>query len=336
MATGKKTGNSEFLEFLKGAPTLDEAASQETTELTGVVSRTEDGKFAITTAHGQTYEMDAAAVQQFRAVEGHGFSKIATIQITNEALKAAVLRQIKPVFKDMIKDPIKEVIGDGGKLPPIDKFPPHDKQPPIDTLAIKDIHTDPAADKFPHTETIAFKDVHKDPLSDPTGGHKPFITDPIIDKAPLKDIRKDPLSDPIKPVFDPQGTGPADVVQTNPIDQVVNPAAAMAGGPMPFAIATPHHASAEALAMQMGAPTAGYGGGQNYKPLPWEKHPWGEKIPWADTRKEMIKEPIHDTRKELIGDPKRIWEGTWDPGQISQGPLPEPWAGGGIQGFGFI
>jgi hypothetical protein len=38
----------------------------------------------------------------------------------------------------------------------------------------------------------------------------------------------------------------------------------------------------------------------------------------------------------LIGDPKRIWEGTWDPGQISQGPLPEPWAGGGIQGFGFI
>ena len=109
MATGKTTGNSEFLEFLKGAPTLDEATSQETTELTGVVSRTEDGKFAITTAHGQTYEMDAAAVQQFRAVEGHGFSKIATIQITNEALKAAVLRQIKPVFKDMIKDPIKEV-----------------------------------------------------------------------------------------------------------------------------------------------------------------------------------------------------------------------------------
>src|SRR3954451_3400991 len=127
MATGKTTGNSEFLEFLRGAPTLDEATSEEMAELTGIVSRTEDGKFAITTSEGQTYELEAAAVQRFRAVEAPGFHKIATIQISSEALKAATLRPMKPLFKEMIKDPIKDVIGDGGKLPPLDKYPPADK-----------------------------------------------------------------------------------------------------------------------------------------------------------------------------------------------------------------
>jgi hypothetical protein len=324
MATGKSSGNAEFMKFLSSAPTLDDASAQETLELSGVISRTTDGKFAITTSDGQTYELDAAAVQQFRVEEGPGFSKIATIQITNEALKAAVVRPIKPIFKDIPKDPIKELITDGKHLP-------------YDTLAAKDLATDPLADHKnlvtdPGVDTSPLKDVHKDPISDP-GKH--LITDPKVDTLALKDVHKDALSDPQTLFFkdvhkDPLRDPIKDLSQEvipNPIDPVVNPAA---GGLTPFAIATQHHAPPELLAMQMGgAQVAGAGAPQSYKPVWWEKHPWSEKIPWADTRKEIA----FDTIKEIIRDPQTLWEPTFDPTQIGRGPVPDPWAGG-LQGFG--
>ena len=99
---------------------------------------------------------------------------------------------------------------------------------------------------------------------------------------------------------------------------------------MPFAIATQHHAPPQLLAMQMGGP-AGVAGASHYKPLPAEKHPWGEKVPWADTRKEIIWDT---TLKEIIRDPQTLWEPTYDPTQVGRGPLPDPWAGGGMPGFG--
>jgi hypothetical protein len=337
MATGKTSGNAEFMKFLSGAPTLDEASAQDTTELTGVVSRTTDGKFAITASDGQTYELDVSAVQQFRVEEGPGFSKVATIQVTNDGLKAAVVRPMKPVFKDLPKDPIKEIINDG-KFPPFDtppgkdfyKDPVTDKPHPIDTLAAKDIGTDPVVDhkRFvtdPNVDTSHLKDVHKDPLSDPVGTarfkdvHKDPLSDPV-GTSYFKDVHKDPLTDPIKDLSQ-EGIPP------DPIDPTVNPAA---GGLMPFAIATQHHAPQELLAMQMGgAQMAGVPGAQHYKPLPWEKHPWAEKVPWRDTRKEMIWDP---TFKEIVHDPQTFWEPTFDPTQLGRGPLPEPWAG--AQGFG--
>ena len=298
MATGKTTGNSEFLEFLKGAPTLDEASSQDVTDLTGIVSRTTDGKFAITVPEGQTYELDAGAVQRFRMMDGPGFTKIVTIQILSDALKAATLRPIKPIFKDIIKDPIKEMIHDGKKFP-------------IDTLAGKDLHTDPVADEpWP----------------------KRFITDPAVDNV-FKDWTR---GEPPKPMVADPTTGIGDIVsQPGLIDQVVNPATGLGSqGPMPFAMATPHHAPAHLLAMQMGVqPPGGFGGAQNYKPVHWEKHPWSETTHWADNGKPFVldtrKEIIRDTIKEMAFDPQNTWaEGIFDPTQIGRGPQPEPWAGG--------
>ena len=304
MATGKRDNNQEFLDFLKSAPTLDEANAEDLTEISGIVSRTDDGKFAITTGEGHTYELETGAVRPFRAMEGSSFQKMATIQVVSEALKNATLRPIKPVFKDVTKDPIKDIILDG-------KHPPFDKHPSSETLTFKDVHTDPLADQ------------------------KNMITDPIVDKRPWKDIHKDPIIDPPKRLVD-EGTGPADVPIPDPTGPFGHPV-----GPTPFAMATPHHAPQHLLAMQAGAQPPPFPGGPSPKPL-WEKHPWSEKIPWRDTVKETIfdthKEMIMDTRKELIWDPPQTFvEGIPDPTGPFGGPQPDPWRGGmpgfGMQGF---
>jgi hypothetical protein len=314
-------GNKEFLELLKSAPTLDEAASGETVELTGLVARSGDGKFAITTGEGQTYELDPAAVTRFRAEAGPGLSRAVTVQISAEALKAAVLRPIKPLIKDMIKDPIKDMISDGGG-----------------TLHGKDIQTDPITDKsLP-------KDIHTDPIAD-KHFPKDVRTDPIVDKPIHKDIRKDPIQDPIdtgwadavgKPVGDP-GNIP------DPAGQVTNPAFAAAGfaaGATPFVMQTPHHAASHLVAQQMGGAQAAFGAPQ-FKPA---LHDTIKEIARAETIKEPVfdtyKEMIWDTRKEMVwdtyieGGPYTLQEGTFDPGQIAGGPIPVPWAGAAAGGFG--
>lgn len=128
MAKKPGGGGRSFQEFLKEAPSLEEAASDDSVELTGLVSRTTDGRFAITTHAGQTYELDVDAVRDFREKEGPGGSSAATIRVGRDLLTDASLRPLKPAIKDLIKDPIKDIIHDGKRV---------------------------------------FKDVHKDPLSDP-------------------------------------------------------------------------------------------------------------------------------------------------------------------------
>ena len=143
MAAQPEGGNKEFLEFLKRTPTLEEANADDATELSGVVTRGSEGKFALTTADGQTLELDPAGVQRFRTEAGPGLHPVVTLRISAEALKAAVIRPIKPVFKEIAKDPIKDIIHDHG------------------TIFAKDVRTDPIADKPLH------KDLHKDPIQDP-------------------------------------------------------------------------------------------------------------------------------------------------------------------------
>ena len=278
MATSKSTGNADFIKFLSGAPTLDEVSAQDTTELSGIVSRTTDGKFAITTADGQTYELETNAVQQFRAEESAGFSKVATIQVSNEGLKSAAVRPIKPLTKDLPKDPIKEMIHDGKHLP-------------IDTLTAKDVGTDAAADKALITDpgvdpigTGQFKDVHTDPLIDPIGTIR------------FKDVGTDPIQDQVKD-FLHEGI-------FNPVDPTAR------AGLTPFAIATQHHAPAQLLAMQMGAaqPASVPGSTPTPKPLWGEKLLWREKYPWADvTFKEIIHDPM--TFWEQPYDPWKFGQG---------------------------
>jgi hypothetical protein len=293
-------GNREFREFLRAAPSLDDASSGAHTELTGLVSRTgEAGKFAITTGDGKTYELEVGAVQKFRTDAGSGLTPVATIQVASEVLKNATLRTVKPIIKDMIKDPIKDVIHDG-------------------TLHGKDIHTDPIVDKPIH------KDIHTDPLAD-----KHLHTDPLVDKHPLKDIHKDPLQDPINTGFaDLATTGAGDPVNIpDPAGQVTNPAvaagfAAQAGGVTPFVMATPHQAPQHLVAMQAGMPqTAALGAAAQLKPLHYDT---AKEVAWAETIKEPIrdtlKELIHDTRKELIFE--TVYEPIYDPTQVQQpGPM---------------
>src|SRR5580765_1028543 len=110
MARKPEGGSRSFQEFLKSAPSLDEAASDDSIELTGLVSRTTEGRFAITAHGGQTYELDVEAVQDFREEEADGAKAVATIRISRDILAKAVVRPLKPAIKDLIKDPIKDII----------------------------------------------------------------------------------------------------------------------------------------------------------------------------------------------------------------------------------
>ena len=113
MATPREGDTKAFAEYLKEARSFAELTSGETTELTGVVSRSAEGRFGITTADGQTYDLEVTAVRRFRAEAAQGFAGVATIEVRSDALKAASVRQIKPMFKELGKDPIKDIISDG-------------------------------------------------------------------------------------------------------------------------------------------------------------------------------------------------------------------------------
>lgn len=316
MADRKDDGKKRFAEFLRNAPTLEDAAADDSVELTGLVSRTTDGRFAITTDAGQTYELDVDAVREFREVEAPGAASAAAIRVGRDLLTEAALRPSKPTIKDLIKDPIKDIIHDG-----------------------KHMITDPIVD-----QKSPIKDVHKDPLTDPP---KPVAKDPPFDpKHPFKDVHKDPLTDPNTFVPEGLGTGAADPIGQDPrIDPTVNPAA-------PFVMATPHQAPQHLLAMQVGAPAAAaltqFGQDQTQKEMVVDS----VKEPISDTQKELIrdtfkemirdthKEMVIDTQKELIADthkelirdtakemiwdtmieqgPNTLQEGTFDPGQFGQ------------------
>ena len=309
-------GNKEFLDFLKRSPTLDELNADESTELSGVVTRAADGKFALTTADGQTYELDPAGVQRFRTEDSPGLQPVVTLRISAEAFKAATIRAIKPVFKELTKDPIKDII--------------HDHH---GTIFAKDVHTDPITDKpLP-------KDIHTDPLQD-KNPHKDFVTDPVVDKKPFKDIRKDPIQDPLDTGWaDQVGKPTGDPVDIpDPAGQVVNPGFAAAAA-QPFVMQTPHHAASHLVAQQMGAPYAAAGAGAQLKTARLDTI---KEVAYAETVKEPVtdtrKEMVFDTRKEMVwdtwveGGPYTLQEGVFDPGQVVV--QPEWGAGfGGVRQF---
>jgi hypothetical protein len=130
------------------------------------------------------------------------------------------------------------------------------------------------------SDYITRKEMIKDPIYDPT--LKELIKDPIR-KEVAKDVIYDPLTR-VENVFDP-----------NP---EIDPAAE--GGLTPFIMATPHHASAAAVAMQPGA----------FKPVYFD--PTRKELIY-DTRKELAKDPLTDpiTWVENIG---TIQEQAFDPG----------------------
>lgn len=324
MADPFEGGGKEFQAFLKSMPTIDEAASEDSVTVSGLAFRSTEGKFALTTGEGQTYDLDLAAVQRFKVVDSSGLTPVITVQLARDAFNKATLRPIKPIIKDVIKDVIKDIIHDH-KLPWKDVI----KDPIRDTL--KELPKDPIRDTF--------KEVPKDPIRDT---FKEIPKDPIRDT--WWETNKQPFADPI----DPTGTGIADtaVEQPGAFDPggaVVNPAAgfgqdlgamaAMGGDMTPFIMATPHQAPDFLVSQQMGAqPGMAAQAAPSLKPVAYDtvKEIQYETLYQFDRPKHFIadtrKEMIFDTRKEMIWDtwveqgPFTRQEATFDPGNIVTQP----------------
>ena len=262
----KEEGGRSFKDFLAAAPSLDDAASDDSIELSGLVSRTTDGRFAISTHEGQTYELDVAAVREFREIEGA--ASAAAIRVSRDVLEKAVIHPIKPVRKDIIKDVIKDIIKD-----PVKEVVWDNKNP----------HKDPIKD--PITDTPRNKDVHKDPLSDPVTLFGPDQLgtgpgDPIVDPG-------GPGGPVINPAFGGGGGGGG------------------GGSPFVMATPhqAPQHLLSLQAGMQAGPAAQGATlAAADLHPKRIETL----KEPLTDTQKEVVwdtlKEVQHDTQKELIAD----------------------------------
>lgn len=298
---GNKGDGGGFAEFLRDAPSLDEASSGETTEVTGLISRTAEGRFAVTTADGTTYDLEVGAVRRFQAVEGQGLAKMARLEIASEMLKAAAIRQIKPFIKDLRTDPIKDMILDTKHL---FTDPVH-----------KDISTDPIGDKHSHT----------DPLIDPLNTY--FSDSP--GGGTLQEGGGLTIAEAGGGLTLAEGAGGI----PDPTGQLGQPAfgQAMQAGMTPFVMATPHQAPAHLLSMQAGVqPQAMQQNPAQLKPF---AHDTIKELAYAETAKEAIfdhthKEMVFDTRKEMIwdtwveGGPYTIVEqGGFDPGRVVTNPV---------------
>lgn len=147
-----------------------------------------------------------------------------------------------------------------------------------------------------------FKEIVKDAAQDPIGPGK----------QPLKDLLKDATKDPI---LDPIGTGPIDPIKLDTLEEGIggggiagrdggdpwasSGGAGGAGGMAPFAMMTPHHAPAAAIAMQnLGAagqaPAAAAG---PIRTLAIGEGPWTIKETWKDAMadgKHLVTDPLVD------------------------------------------
>jgi hypothetical protein len=178
------------------------------------------------------------------------------------------------------------------------------------------------------------KELIKDPITD-TRKETPFDT---LKETPFDTTKEVPFDTRKETIFDTRKELIKEIPKEVAYDtyweqagpdwgQVVNPAAggpgfagaAAGAGMQPFVMATPHHASQAAVAMQPGAQAA-YAGG--YYPKSVAADPPGPHI----TRKELIKDPLADpiTRKELV------WE-TY----VEGGPYTTVEGPGGLPGGGF-
>lgn len=263
-------GNKEFAAYLKSCRPVEELTSDKYTTLRGIVHRSGDTAFAIQTADGQAYEIDASAVDRFKVI-GAGVRPDVELLLTTEALKSAKQLQLKSVIAE------QTIFAADQKA------------------IIKDVHTDPIVD-----HKLVIKDIHTDPIADQTL----FAFD---HKHPPKDIAKDPITDPVTGAFDSIGGTLAETAAEaggfDPGQVVTNPAAfgaqqAGAGAMTPFVMATPHHASAQMVNLQMGAGQQLGAAAPGLKPLQ------------ADTIKEVsldhtLKELIHDTHKEVVFDTRK-------------------------------
>jgi hypothetical protein len=303
MAERKGDGRKSFAEFLKNAPTLEAAAADDSVEISGLVSRTTEGRFAITTDSGHTYELDVEAVRDFRALDVPGATSAAAIRIGRDLLSEEALRPIKPTFKDMIKDPIKDIIHDGKHMitdPIVDHKSP-----------LKDIHKDPLTDP----NTLVQERVGTG-AADPIGGFDPGLGPVVNPAAPF--VMATPHQAPQHLLAMQAG------VQAAPLAAAATPFGAdNTVKEVPLDTIKEVHTDTK---KEMVIDTQKEVTADTFKEIPHDTH----KELVSDTRKELVsdthKELILDTRKEMVwdthveGGTNTLQEGTFDPGQLFGGP----------------
>ncbi len=281
--------DKSFADYVKEAPSVTEAARQ-TVMLVGTVMRSEkEGMFVLATPDGQTLELNVDVVNDYKPVPESG-QRMVQLEIYANRLPDDVLTRT---------------------LPAIDRLTTL-KEAPFDTI----------------------KETGTDHITDQTIKEGPWDTLKEGSWDTLKEMGKDPIYDTLKEVVgDPNtlveqiGTAVENIGAGIPGGELVNPA--MAGGAVPFVMATPHHAATAPMMMQAMAGGQGLmkqpaidGGGQAWGPITIKE---SYKDPIADTLKESYKDPIRDTLKELISDPNTWVEGI---GTIAEGVGQLP--GGGV------
>jgi hypothetical protein len=203
------------------------------------------------------------------------------LEVLTERISASTLQTLKELIKDPIFDTRKEGVFDTLKEVPVDTR----KEVPFDTR----------------------KESTKDPIFDTR-------------KELIKEIPKEVAYDT---QWEQGGIDWGQVVNPAAGLNAADPAAGLAGAQamamQPFVMATPHHASQAAIAMQPGAQQAALTLAETIHPKSLVADPG------HITRKELIKDPLSDplTRKELV------WE-TW----VEGGPYTTVEGPGGLPGGG--
>jgi hypothetical protein len=278
-----------FAEYLRKVPTLDEASSGKTVTLTGVVFRSGEGRFAITCQDGQTLELEAEAVQRFKVVEGTGLVSVLQLEVQAEKLSAAAIKAVKPVVKDLHKDPIKDVHHD--------------------TLHAKDLHKDPITDKV-MPKDLMHKEIASDPSTKEVATDGAF--DPIGPGTGVADtLAEGPGSfDPGQVVNPAMRAGLAPFVMATPHQAPAHLIGLQAGAAAATLAAQDLKAVAQDTVKEL-----------HYETMKEPLHDTRKEMV-QDTYKEMV----HDTYKELVmetwveGSPYTAQEGTFEPGGMTTQP----------------
>lgn len=277
--SGSTSGQKSFGEFLKGVATAADAAK--TTRLVGTVHRGEkEGAFTLTLASGHALDLSAADVSNFNVVRD-GANPTVEIDVPVEKLpRTWPPKLIKEGHKETAKDIIKEVALDPGG-------PKHPGKDPLKDVVKEGI-----------------KDAFKDPIKE---GIKDGIQDPIFEGTgpidPVKHAGLDTLDEGVGGGIGGGGGDPAAGRAGAGGAAGVGAAGGGLGGGIhpfmaPFAMATPHHAPAAAVAMQnLGAP----GASPQLGPIQTQaigEGPWTIKETWKDAladHKQLVTDQLVDT-----------------------------------------
>jgi hypothetical protein len=217
---GEGADQQSFADFLKSAPGPGAEAQPSTLTLIGVVVRAETENTFYLATGGTTMELPVQAVKRHKVVQQSGGESVVELEIDPAAVPQETAHLAKPPVVDT--HPLRDQIATRKELI---------KDPVFDTR--KEIIKDPLVDTF--------KEVTKDPIADPITWVE------TIDPGPFGGVNPVAGGGMGMPGMGMAGMGMAEM----------GAAAGAGAGMAPFVMATPHHASAAAVAAQPGTVVKG-------------------------------------------------------------------------------